>query len=230
MASFSWWPQLIAHPKGRFFVWTKLWLLSQSVNEVTTKRANMMSDMHFRSLRTKLSLMQRNEEASRQLEVDTRTHTHTQWGQWSTAISHVCVFLCACVEFDHFAIKSDYSFIKALPTRNHLTLTYSVAAVLMLLLLFFLLVPLVVFLQSSRQLASRFHEQFAVRDDLMGLAIGTHGANIQQARKVPGVTNIDLDEETCTFHIYGEVRWRYWEDTLMNMPMLSLDLWVQTWV
>ena len=52
---------------------------------------------------------------------------------------------------------------------------------------------------------AKFVEKFNVKHDLMGLAIGSHGSNILKAREVPGITAIEVEDETCTIKVFGDV-------------------------
>merc|ERR1719228_3027285 len=60
--------------------------------------------------------------------------------------------------------------------------------------------------QTKLQTSNGFTEEFTVMEDLMGLAIGAHGANIQQARKIDGIINVELIEDSCTFKVVGETK------------------------
>ncbi len=61
------------------------------------------------------------------------------------------------------------------------------------------------YLEQTRLHSSHvFTEEFSVTEDLMGLAIGAHGTNIQQARKIDGILNVELAEDSCTFKVTGE--------------------------
>jgi len=95
--------------------------------EGSIKKAAILSEMHFRSLRTKMLLTSRNDEATKQLDV----------------------------------VK-----------------------------------------KQAQQ--SPIYEQLTLPADLVGLAIGAQGANIQAARRISGVLSVEVDEPACTFNILGE--------------------------
>lgn len=52
-------------------------------------------------------------------------------------------------------------------------------------------------------------EKFTVKNELMGLAIGSHGSNIIKARKIPGVTGVEVQDETSTITVCGDVRTKF---------------------
>ena len=103
-------------------------LVVLSLREESIKKAAILSEMHFRSLRTKLLLISRNDEAEKQLESAKK--------------------------------------------------------------------------QSAQ---SPVYEQLSLPEDLVGLAIGAQGSNIQAARRIHGILSVEVDEALCTFNILGEV-------------------------
>lgn len=51
---------------------------------------------------------------------------------------------------------------------------------------------------------AKYVEKFTIKTELMGLAIGSHGANILKAKQVPGITAIEIEDDTSTIKVFGD--------------------------
>ena len=72
--------------------------------------------------------------------------------------------------------------------------------------------------------SAKFLEKFTIKSELMGLAIGTHGSNLHKAREIPGVTNIEVEDENCTIKISGDVSQNHFFDSIR----FDSKIWFQT--
>jgi len=59
-------------------------------------------------------------------------------------------------------------------------------------------------LEQSKLVAESSCEKFKVDGDLLKFVVGTKGANITKARSVPGVIQINIDDDQKMVHIYAE--------------------------
>ena len=60
--------------------------------------------------------------------------------------------------------------------------------------------------QSHHSLESGVKEiRFHVPTELVGMAIGRDGANVNEARKINGVTSVEFDDYSSMFSVRGEV-------------------------
>ena len=48
--------------------------------------------------------------------------------------------------------------------------------------------------------------RFHVPTDLVGMAIGREGANVNEARKINGISSVEFDDYSSMFSVKGEVR------------------------
>ena len=60
------------------------------------------------------------------------------------------------------------------------------------------LFPMISNLKTHKHL-QQFTDEFTIEPNFMGLAIGTRGKNINEARRIPGIIGLDLNEDYCLF-------------------------------